>query len=273
MGWIVAETTIKWTRNPQGTPGYTFNPWWGCQRVSPGCEHCYAEAFSKRLGLPLWGPKVPRRVSSESYWQKPLAWNKRARDMGQRLRVFCGSMMDVFEDLPSLQEPRARLLRLIEDTPHLDWQLLSKRPENMVRLAGDAGWPGPWPKHAWAGCTVENQALADKRVPLLLGVPASLRFLSIEPQLEAIILAEEWLVSWVISGGESGPSARPFDLGWARSLRDQCAAAHVPFFFKQLGDNPITTPGPITWPCSTPKGEDPAEFPPDLRVQEVPELA
>jgi protein gp37 len=263
------NSKIAWTT-------HTYNPWWGCQRVSPGCEHCYAETFSKRLGKALWGPTAERQMAADGYWKQPLAWDRKARDANARHRVFCASMADVFEDRPELAAPRARLFRLIEATPHLDWLLLTKRPQNMVKLAQEAGWSGAWPDNVWAGTTVEDQRRANERIPHLLRVPARVRFLSCEPLLEQIDLSPSGCpglvgrIDWVIVGGESGPGARPFDLDWARSLRARCKAANVAYFFKQLGSNPVLSPGPLTWPASHPKGDDPDEWPEDLRVQEFP---
>lgn len=264
----------------------TFNAVKGCEKVSPGCKRCYAERDTKRYGLKLWGPKEPRPRTTKDYWKQPLRWNREAQAAGKRTKVFCGSWCDVGEDHPDWVQPRHDLARLIERTTHLDWLLLTKRPENLARLFADAGWPGAWPGNVWVGATVEDQKRADERIPALLRVPATIRFLSCEPLLEEIDItaikrtrAEGFMrpldgrfntISWVICGGESGHGARPFDLAWARSLRDQCKAAGVAYFFKQLGDNPILSPGPITWPSTAPKGHDPAEWPEDLRVQEFP---
>ncbi len=125
---------IQWTH-------HTFNPWRGCTHVSPGCEHCYAEALSKRnpAQLGTWGAGGTRVVASEAYWKQPERWNRAAEAAGERHRVFCASLADVFEDRPELVEPRERLWRLIVATPHLDWLLLTKRPENIARLLGPRG--------------------------------------------------------------------------------------------------------------------------------------
>ena len=117
-------------RTAIGWCDHTFNPWWGCQRVSDGCARCYAEAMAKRTGNPVWGPGA-RRFFGEKHWQEPVRWNAAAERLSVRRRVFCGSMCDVFEDRPDLVEPRGRLWRLIRATPHLDWLLLTKRPENI----------------------------------------------------------------------------------------------------------------------------------------------
>lgn len=255
-------TAISWT-------DHTFNPWWGCQRVSPGCEHCYAETFAKRTGKDVWGKQAPRRLFGEKHWNEPLRWNRTAlADFGRPARVFCASMADVFEDRRDLDVERMRLWRLIEQTPNLHWQLLTKRPQNVAALAP---WGDAWPPNVWLGTTVEDQRRADERIPVLLDTAAKVRFLSCEPLLGPLDLSRwlylEWMdalrlpgepqsfrgeggwgremfasltqrrsdVDWVIVGGESGPRHRPLNLGHARDLRDQCLAAGVPFFFKQVG--------------------------------------
>lgn len=247
---------IEWT-------DHTFNPWWGCAKVSPGCEHCYAESSSKRWGHEIWGHGGERRFFGEKHWNEPLRWN-RAVPVGERRRVFCASMADVFEDRADLHTPRHHLWRLISKTQDLDWLLLTKRPENLAKLLpwgpvmSVAGrWLDPWP-NVWIGVTVEDQQRADERIPRLLEVPAVVRFLSCEPLLGAVRLPAEALgecsdpqcgdstwdhactlglpgVDWVIVGGESGPGARPMDPYWARSLRNQCTSAGVAFHFKQWG--------------------------------------
>src|SRR5688572_29932027 len=133
----MAITKIEWTATvrPDGTvsPGYTFNPWRGCAKVSPGCTHCYAETLSKRnpAVLGTWGKDGVRAIGSDAYWRQPLAWNRAAKQAGERRRVFCASLADVFEDRPDLVGPRHRLVDLIQLTQHLDWLLLTKRPENI----------------------------------------------------------------------------------------------------------------------------------------------
>lgn len=292
-------TKIKWTDS-------TFSPWWGCQRVSPGCEHCYAETFSKRVGLKIWGPGE-RRQFGDKHWREPLKWEAAAKASGKRHLVFCASMADVFEDRRDLDAPRARLWALIRDTPHLTWLLLTKRPEKAGELWMDAhanatgmedAGVSDWQENVWLGTTVEDQKRADERIPHLLRVPAVVRFLSCEPLLGPVDLRRwlndpcdcnvpafegagqhsprcrtfsvPWGIDWVIGGGESGPGARPCDVAWLRSLRDQCKVAGVPYFNKQLGARPEMSPGPISWPCTDQKGGDPDEWPEDLRVMEWP---
>ncbi len=220
------NSAIEWTE-------HTFNPWWGCVRVSPGCQNCYAELLAKRYGHDVWGKQVGRRFLSENHWKQPISWNRQATQEGRRHRVFCASMADVFEDSPTLTEPREKLWELIDKTSMLDWLLLTKRPENMLRLAP---WQHQWPQNVWAMTTVENQEYANKRIPLLLEVPAVVRALSVEPLIGRIDISK-WLgkIDWVIVGGESGGKARPPQPEWVRWLRDQCLEASVPFFFKQWG--------------------------------------
>lgn len=259
------NSKIEWTH-------HTFNPWWGCQRVSPGCEHCYAETLANRYGHKVWGPAktTTRRQMSANYWRQPLKWNKAVLAAGERQRVFCASMADVFEDHPDLIKPRWELIKLIEATPNLDWLLLTKRPENVRRLGSEMWWRHGFPENVWLGTSVEDQRRADERIPHLLRVPARVRFLSCEPLLGSVDLRKwlpdlnqpfDWVpdgdappgiydaltrerypdpadieLHWVIVGGESGPGARPMHPAWARSLRDQCQAARVAFHFKQWGE-------------------------------------
>lgn len=227
---MAENSNIEWT-------DHTFNPWIGCQKVSPGCDHCYAETWDAR-GLQhresRWGPHAARTRTSQANWRKPLAWNRDAERAGTRARVFCASLADVFDNHPSiLPEWRADLWALIAATPHLDWLLLTKRPQNIDRMLPH-GWNGGWP-NVWLGTTVENQAEADRRIPHLLATPAAVRFLSCEPLLDRITPNLDG-IHWVICGGESGPGARPMHPNWARSLRDQCVAAGVAFHFKQWGE-------------------------------------
>lgn len=249
---MAENSKIEWT-------DHTFNPWIGCARVSPACDHCYAEAWANRYGTVKWGTGKPRKLTSESNWQQPLKWNREAEKTGERKRVFCASLADVFDNEVSY-EWRERLWRLILDTPHLDWLLLTKRignADHMLPLKGT-------PKNVWLGISVVNQQEADRDIPKLLATEAGVRFLSMEPLLGPVSL--RWLaawpenapttaqhpsgrtdhldglrrIDWVIVGGESGSNARPMHPHWARSLRDQCVAAGVAFHFKQWGE---WTPG------------------------------
>jgi protein gp37 len=278
---MAENSNIEWTH-------HTFNPWRGCTKVSAGCTHCYADVLSKRNPgtLGIWGKSGTREIASESMWAQPVKWNEAAEKVGEHHRVFCASLADVFEGRETMPESawgaveaaRVRLFDLIRSTPHLDWLLLTKRPENILPFVscsaenaeGDdwnywANWlDGGAPENVWLGTSVENQEAADKRIPELLKVPAVVRFLSCEPLLGTVDLSEylvvetysiekptpaNWIgapptmryarlrdsISWVIVGGESGPGARPMHPDLARSLRDQCNAARVPFLFKQWG--------------------------------------
>ena len=280
----MGQTTIEWTAtiNSDGTlvPGYTFNPVIGCMKVSAGCQHCYALTLMEtRYGRAQWGPNTRRVRTSSSNWKKPIMWNANAKATGRRAKVFCASLSDVFEDHPDWIQPRADLFDLIAQTPYLDWLLLTKRPENINRMvadyAGDCAWlawNGVYPRtNIWIGTSVENQEQAEKRIPHLLNVEAPVKFLSCEPLLSPLNLEDlayeaagpAWagynkLVDWIIVGGESGQKARPMQLEWARSLRDQCQAAGTAFFMKQLGG-------------ISDKRHDLTDFPEDLRIREFPQ--
>jgi protein gp37 len=195
---MAENSKIEWT-------DHTFNPVRGCTKISDGCKNCYAEKLSLRNPATLgeWGPNGKRSIAVESYWRAPVKWNRIAKEGGQRRRVFCASLSDVFEDHPDWIAPRKRLFRLITDTPDLDWLLLTKRPENISRLiyqsldySDDPDWSEMGEPHGldafsfdelypnvWLGVSVENQEQADKRIPYLLKVPAAVRFLSCEPLL------------------------------------------------------------------------------------------
>lgn len=155
---------------------HTFNPWAGCVKVSPGCAHCYAETLSKRFGQHIWGPAktTPRRMMRDAYWRQPLTWNAHALSLGVRKRVFCASMADVFEDHPMVASARLRLWDLIEQTPGLDWLLLTKRPEHVHTML-PAAWLATPPHNVWFGTSVEDQQRANERIPALLNVPAAVR--------------------------------------------------------------------------------------------------
>lgn len=242
------STGIAWT-------DHTFNPWWGCTKVSAGCTNCYADTFAKRTGHNIWGPGKARRTFGLKHWAEPLKWNAAAEKAGKRAKVFCASMADVF-DAEAPAGELDRLWALIRLTPWLDWQLLTKRPER-IAASLPADWNEGYP-NVWLGTSVENQAAANLRVPVLARVPAKVRFLSCEPLLGpvelsgteagAVLAACEGCVDgsceacaylgrihWVIVGGESGPKHRAFDPEWARGLRDECDAHGTAFFFKQHG--------------------------------------
>ncbi len=216
---------IEWTH-------HTFNPWWGCTKVSAACKHCYAQAFDRRTGGAHWGAKAPRRFFTDRHWSEPLRWHQAAKRRGERQRVFCASMADVFEPRAELNAARERLWDLVEQTPNLDWLLLTKRPAAIASLAP---WSDSWPDNVWLGVTVESDKWYS-RIDRLLRYPARVRFLSCEPLLSDLDLSHYLPeLDWVIAGGESGPKARPTQPEWVRSLRDQCADANISFHFKQWG--------------------------------------
>jgi protein gp37 len=258
---VSENTKIEWAT-------HTFNPWEGCQKVGLGCDHCYAENRNSRFngGVAVnWGPGAPRRRTSAANWRKPIAWDKAHAEFfalhGRRQRVFCASLADVFDNAVH-DDWRDDLMKVIRATPNLDWLILTKRIGNAREYL--AKWPSmPWP-NVWLGATIVNQEEADRDIPKLLAVPAAKRFLSMEPLLGPVDLTGIDLnghseiyplkgttgcedddgipapdipaLDWIIVGGESGPGARPMHPDWARSLRDQCANAGVPFLFKQWGE-------------------------------------
>lgn len=245
---MAENSGIEWTH-------HTFNPWIGCTKVSPACDHCYAEAWDKRYGGgKRWGASAPRTRTSASNWAQPMRWDRQAAAAGTRFRVFCASLADVFDNqVPA--EWRADLWRLIADTHHLDWLLLTKRPQNIAKMLPADWMAGLNYPNVWLGMTAENQQEYDRRGPSFFRVPAAVHFLSCEPLLGSIDLrlavdADEgdvlpypvfgkqpqWpneKLDWVIVGGESGPAFRPDDANWYRDLRDQCDVASIPFLFKQ----------------------------------------
>ncbi|WP_130472724.1 DUF5131 family protein [Candidatus Magnetaquicoccus inordinatus] len=222
------DSKIEWTH-------HTFNPWWGCARASTGCANCYAEIWAKRVGAHLWGKEAPRRFFGDNHWRNPMKWQANAEQQQQRQRVFCASMADVFEARSDLDPWRARLWTLIEQTPDLDWLLVSKRPEEITNMVP---WGNNWPNNLWLGTTVETQDWAEKRLEAILSAPARIHFVSCEPLLGPLDL-KPWLgtgqIDWVIVGGESGAKARPMEPAWAEDLYQQCLDKNTFFFFKQWG--------------------------------------
>lgn len=236
-----AETGISWC-------DMTFNPWWGCTRLSEACRRCYAATWAKRHGTD-WGPEADRRFFSDNHWNEPRKWNRKAERDGVRRRVFCASMADVFEDREDLWDPRYRLWSLIDETPNLIWMILTKRPEN-IRLMIPHSWLDAPPKNIWWGATIEQQRHLNRYSGL--AIPAEKRFLSLEPLLENMDLEfrgtrpKHWklgvgpiaeLIDLVIVGGESGSGARPMRPEWARSIRQQCFEFGIAYHLKQWGEH------------------------------------
>lgn len=212
---------------------HTFNPWVGCQEVSPACDHCYARTMMTRK--PNWATawSGDRFRTSRDNWRTPLAWDRTAEATGLRARVFCASLADIFDNQV---DPawRADLWHLIALCPWLDWLILTKRPQNFAKFLPPGWGPKGWPQ-VWLGVTAENQEEADRRIPILRTTPARRRFLSCEPLLGPL-RPQLSGIDWLIAGGETGTGARPMHPDWVRSLRDQCQRADVAFFFKQWGD-------------------------------------
>lgn len=328
-------TKIEWT-------DATWNPIRGCSRVSSGCEHCYAERQASRFSGPgqpfeglardgRWTGRVeliPEKLSEPLRWRKPR-------------RVFVNSMSDLFHEGLTFEDVAA-IFGVMAASPTHTFQVLTKRPAAMrrwfdrVESQGESpdtvvqrqafrkigeGFPlhpvkgtlksHPWPlPNVHLGVSVEDQATADVRIPLLLQTPAAVRFVSVEPMLGPVDIDQMWIplwwrpspstalasgmvtpdmpawtriggaaLDWVIVGGESGPNARPCEVGWIRSIVEQCRAAMVPCFVKQLGARPYDLAGDHMCPngdvpvgcyldITDRKGSDPAEWPADLRVRE-----
>lgn len=302
----------------------TYNPWWGCAKVSPGCVHCYAETLDERThGGKHWGAGAPRLRMKEGYRNKPRQWNgvgymecntckwrglpsatialrpmeiqtdlfggsvkndlkvPDGEGMGcpncgeyecfpARRRVFCASMADVF-DAEVDPEWRLELGNLIEETPNLDWLLLTKRIEHWKEMFQQMGWTDlRAPANVWMGTSVEDQKRANERIPVLLEIPALVRWLSIEPLIGPVSIFEvldnsraiwdnPWSkLHWMVVGGESGVDCRPMDLDWARNIRDEIAPfAHIAYHFKQIGG-------------VRNKQKELKDFPEDLRIRDYP---
>lgn len=286
------NSLISWTH-------HTFNPWIGCSKVHTGCTNCYAEnLMDTRYGRVQWGPNGTR--SRTKTWGEPRKWNKKAEQLGERHRVFCASLADVFEDwrkpiegFRSMDDARASLFDLIDETPWLDWLLLTKRPENIQEM-----WPNGFRfrENVWLGTSVSDQETAKAGLRLLRCRDLSpVLFLSCEPIVGPIDLhavetpaGDEYSlisgycgrgqsksnvddlgfprpsIDWVIVGGESGAGARVCRYDWLESLWRQCSAT-VPFWMKQLGSNSDV-------PGATGKGEKKSEWPLTLMVQQLPRV-
>lgn len=228
-------TKIAWT-------DHTFNPWMGCFKVSQGCTHCYAEDLtSGRMGLDVFGHDTSKRQrTSEQLWNRPRRWNTDAasgveghRGVGPHM-VFCASLADVFEDAPGPNEWREDLWQLIRSTPYLDWQLLTKRPENIARMLPDT-WDynkwGYWP-NVWLGTSIEDNRVVE-RAEVLKAIPSIVHFVSYEPAIGPLDQLELDGIDWMIVGGESGPKYRKMDIQWALDMQIRCSFYPTAFFFKQ----------------------------------------
>lgn len=251
----MGKSKIEWTEK-------TWNPVTGCTKISEGCQNCYAERMSKRLaGRCGYDHDKPFKVTLHpERMEEPLKWKKASK-------IFVCSMGDLFHDEVPF-EFIARVFARMQNTRQHTFIVLTKRPERMAEFIMRTGHKDAWLRefpHIWLGVTAENQKRADERIPILLNIPAAVRFVSVEPMLEPVYLDKDGYslltchqncneeteavclsyensdkcfhgIDWVICGGESGPGARPMHPDWVRSLRNQCTAANVPFFFKQWGE-------------------------------------
>ena len=235
---MAESSKIEWT-------DHTFNPWTGCTKVSPGCDHCYAEAWSKRSGHVKWG-NFPRKRTTTDYWKAPKIWNAKAEhfraEHGRRQRVFCASLADAFDNKAQSQW-RKDLFALIKDCPNLDWLLLTKRPQNIHKML-PSDWGEGYP-NVWLGMTAEDQERYNQRWPHLAAIPATIRFVSYEPAIGPLRISDtNQLPDWLICGGESGHGARPMKAEWARNVIRDCLQLGVAPFMKQWGtyaNNPLVS--------------------------------
>lgn len=255
---MAKDSAIEWT-------DHTFNTHWGCSKVSPGCDNCYAETLAKRLlpHLSLWDVAGDRRTFGMDHWREPLRWNKKAANdlnagellNARRPRVFCNSMSDVFDNHPDIAAVRERLWGLIRATPHLDWLILTKRIGNAKTML-----PWDWGsgyKNVWLGISVVNHEEAVRDIHKLVSTPAWIHFLSCEPLLGPID-ASFYGIDWVIVGGESGSKSRPMEWQWARGIVRRCQTRGIPVFMKQ--GSQADSPGFKVF----------TSFPPDLQIRQWP---
>jgi protein gp37 len=280
---MAENSGIAWTDN-------TFNPWVGCTKIGPGCDHCYAEAMDHRFGGGHWGAGAPRKRTTPANWAKVRKWDRDALKSGTRPWVFVASLADVFDnEVPG--EWRCDLFNLVAACKNLNFQFVTKRIGNAAFMLPQ-NFANLYP-HVGIIATVVTQAECDRDLPKLLAVDCAWRGLSIEPQLGPISFSDNWgwleNLDWIICGGESGHGARPMRLDWFHILLNQCRAAGVPFFGKQLGRTCIMSRSDAGQPVAIGAGwegraghdsglvtfrdragADPIEWPPELRVREMP---
>lgn len=267
-------TGIGWTDSTQ-------NFWEGCQKVGPGCDHCYAEARNVRFSAGVnWGPGAPRRRTSLHIWNQPAKWNREAdafeAEHGHPRRVFACSLADIFDNaVPN--DWRWEALAVMATTPRLRWQPLTKRIGNVEKMV-PVTWHGGWPQHIGLMITVVTCEEVLRDVPKLLALKKRFGIpwvgLSCEPLVEDIadalrrVTVKHGAVDWLILGGESGPGARPYDFAWVFPAFSVCYDFGIPIFHKQLGSNPTSRGFPIK--VAHKKGEDPIEWPELLRIRQFP---
>lgn len=242
---MAQNSKIEWTT-------HTANLWHGCTKVHEGCDHCYAETLAKRWGNDIWGNDKPRK-EIKSVWNDLAKYQKLAKEAGETHRVFVGSMMDIFEKpMPVITSKGDRLVFASDGTdattgdlrdalfdaidkemyPNLMFLLLTKRPSNINKYIPES-WKENPPANVMFGTSPVNEETFDKLVGQLMQVNGK-KFLSIEPQLDRVSLPVSFKIDWIIQGGESGHHKRPFKLEWATTLRNECAALNIPYFFKQI---------------------------------------
>lgn len=235
---MAENTGIEWCH-------HTFNPWWGCHKVSEACRNCYAETLAKRVGKDF-----ADRVKTKQPWNDLLKWDRSAGERCVRERVFVGSMCDIGDGHPKVWDWRKEAFEILASLQNLDVLLLTKRPKSLREVLA-AQFPYGLPTHFWVGCTAENQRQLINRFETLRRIDAAVRFISVEPMLGPIGRLPQHSLDWVIAGGESGPRARcPHPLGF-RELRNLCKAAGVPFMFKQWGEY-----APYRWQSTVTKAGD-----------------
>ena len=224
----MAESRIEWTR-------FTWNPWYGCTKVSPACDRCYAATWGRRTGLmPTWGG--PRRLASIATRDAPYTWDRRAD--GMRPRVFTLSLGDFFDNQVN-PAWRADAWEVIRNCQNLDWLILTKRPQNIFKML-PPDWGGQGYPHVWLGVTAENRTEAARRIHYSLRVPAAIHWVSAEPLLESLDLRDSLApagqrgINWVVGGGETGGKERYSEPDWFRDLRDQCHEKGATYFMKQM---------------------------------------
>lgn len=253
---MAENTKIEWA-------DHTVNLWWGCAKVHAGCKNCYAEKWSNRKmhdDTVLWGENAPRRLIKSAFSDLTKFQNK-AKKENKMVRVFCGSMMDIFEDTKELvnptQEPgkpiththqlRDILFHMIDIGmfPNIEFLFLTKRPKNISKMILSQWVDVGVPLNVWFGTSISDQETCDKYLPDLLAYSANARtFVSIEPQIGHISLDNHYSVDWVIQGGESGPGKRPFQIEWVDPIHDYCMIRKIPYFFKQI-DKVTPIPDPL----------------------------
>jgi protein gp37 len=235
---MAENSKIEWT-------DHTVNLWWGCAKVHTGCKNCYAEYLSDvRYKKNLWGEKQPRQriISAFNDLDK---YQKQAERENKILKIFCGSMMDIFEDAKLLINPtqefqttsdlRLRLFNRISkgEYNNLIFLFLTKRPENIAKNVPQT-WISNAPKNVWFGTSISNQETANIYIKNLVRYKGNNLFLSIEPQIEDILDIDLTYIGWVIQGGESGHNKREFQLQWAYNMKRKCKEQNIPYFFKQI---------------------------------------